>query len=56
MVSWLAVATLDELKAQIVVALDVTDFLDILGYDLVDIIDLFDDEIQENFTALQRAC
>lgn len=46
---------IDELKARIVSALDVTEFLDILGYDLVDIIDLFEDDIEENAHAFEKA-
>ena len=37
----------DELKDLIVAKLDVTEFLDILGYDLADIIDKFEEEIHE---------
>jgi hypothetical protein len=50
--------TLDELKARIVSAMDVTDFLDMLGLDLVDIIDLFDDELrdEEVQARFDRAC
>lgn len=46
---------LEELKQLIASTLDVTDFLDILGLDLVDILDKFDDEINENFLELQQA-
>lgn len=48
--------TLNELKARIVSAMDVTTFLDFLGLDLVDIIDLFDDEIENEKERLDRAC
>lgn len=48
--------TLDELKARVVASMDITMFLDMLGFDLVDVIDLFDDELQENFEAFDRAC
>jgi hypothetical protein len=48
--------TLDELKARIVSAMDITDFLDMLGLDFVDVIDKFDDEIQENSEKFDRAC
>lgn len=48
--------TLEELKARIVSAMDVTTFLDFLGLDLVDIIDLFDEELEENYSRLDRAC
>jgi hypothetical protein len=48
--------TLDELKARIVSAMDITDLMDFLGLDFVDVIEKFDDEIQENFEDLDRAC
>lgn len=48
--------TLDELKARIVAAMDVTDFLDMLGMDLVDILDKFDDELKENYEKFDRTC
>lgn len=47
--------TLDELKARIVASMDITMFLDMLDYDLVDIIDLFNDELEEKFEAFDRA-
>lgn len=50
--------TLDELKARIVSAMDITDFLDMLGLDFVDVIDLFDDylEDEEVQARFDRAC
>lgn len=48
--------TLEELKARIVSAMDITDFLDMLGLDLVDVIDKFDDEIKEHEEVFDRAC
>lgn len=50
--------TLYELKARIVSAMDITDFLDMLGLEFVDVIDLFDEylddeEVQGRF---DRAC
>ena len=47
---------LDDLKDDIAVKLDVIEFLDILGLELVDILDKFDDEILENKEELKRAC
>jgi len=38
----------EELKELITAKLDVTEFLDILGYDLYDIIDKFEEEIHEH--------
>lgn len=46
----------DELKDLIVAKLDVTEFLDILGYDLADIIDKFEEEIEEYEQELFSAC
>ncbi len=46
---------LEELKQLIASNLDVTDFMDILGLDLADILDKFDDEINENFLEFQQA-
>lgn len=46
----------DELKDLIVAKLDITQFLDILGYDLADIIDKFGDEIEEHRQELVSAC
>ncbi len=51
----MAAETLDELKALIASNLDVTDFLDILGYELVDILDKFDEEIEEHIVTIQQA-
>lgn len=46
----------DELKLLIIHKLDVTEFLDILGYELCDLVDILEDEIEENRDALERAC
>jgi len=46
----------DELKDLIVAKLDVTEFLDIMGYDLADIIDKFQDEIEEYHEEYVSAC
>ena len=46
----------DELKQLIIHNLDVTEFLDIFGYELSDIVDKFEDEIEEYQQELYRAC
>ena len=46
----------DELKLLIAAKLDVIDFLDIIGYDLADLLEVLGDEIEENFSALHIAC
>lgn len=46
----------DELKLLIIHKLDVEEFLDILGYELCDLVDILDDEIEENKKELERAC
>ena len=46
----------EELKELITAKLDVTEFLDILGYDLYDIIDKFEEEIEEHQQELISAC
>lgn len=45
----------DDLKYLIAKTLDVTDFLDILGLELPDILDKFEEEISENEHALKKA-
>lgn len=47
--------TLEELKDLIIHNLDIAEFLDILGLTLSDIIDKFDDEIEESFDDLVKA-
>ena len=46
----------EELKFLIAAKLDVTDFLDIIGYGLADLLDVLEDEIEENKTQLVAAC
>ncbi len=46
---------MDELKQLIIHNLDIEEFLDILGMDLCDLVEHFEDEIQENFTELMKA-
>ena len=44
-----------ELKDLIVHNLDITEFFDILGIELAEYIDKFDEEIEENFIRLVKA-
>ena len=46
----------DELKDLIIAKLDVSEFLDILGYELSDIIDKFGDELEDHKQELISAC
>jgi hypothetical protein len=46
---------IEELKELIVHNLDLTEFFDIIGLDLSDCIDKFDDEITDCFVELKRA-
>jgi len=46
----------DELKELIIHNLDVVEFLDIIGYDLADLVPFLDEEIEEFHTQLKRAC
>lgn len=45
-----------ELHDLIAAKLDVTEFLDVLGLELVDILDKFEEEITENRLELLKAC
>jgi hypothetical protein len=47
---------MDELKALIIAKLDVMEFLDLLGLDLSDLVGLLEEEIEEQYTRLDRAC
>ena len=47
---------MNELKQLIIHNLDVTDFLDIIGYGLEDLVDLLEDEIEEYQQELLSAC
>jgi hypothetical protein len=47
---------MDNLKELIVAKLDVLEFLDIIGYELADLVEVLEDEIEENKTELERAC
>lgn len=46
----------EELKDLIAAKLDVTEFLDILGLELVDILDRFEEDIEDAKQELHRAC
>lgn len=46
----------NSLKDLIIHNLDVLDFLDIIGYDLSDLVDVLEDEIEKNQQELLRAC
>lgn len=48
--------SVDDLKVLIASKLDVMDFLDIIGYDLCDLVEILEDEIEENFSQLVSAC
>lgn len=45
-----------ELKYEIVKKLDIMEFLDIIGYDLSDLVDVLEDAIEQNEEELIRAC
>ena len=47
---------IDELKTLIIHKLDVEEFLDIIGYDLSDLVDVLQDELETNYTELLSAC
>jgi NTP pyrophosphatase (non-canonical NTP hydrolase) len=53
---WSMLDDIEELKTLIVHKLDVVEFLDILGLELVDILDKFEDEIEKDHAQLVRAC
>ena len=46
----------EELKLLIAANLDVIDFLDIIGYDLADLLEVLEDELEEYQTQLLAAC
>jgi len=46
---------MDELKQLIIHNLDIDQLLDILGMDIKDLVDRFEEEIEENFTELMKA-
>ena len=47
---------LEELKLLIVHNLDVLDFLDIVGVSYAELVDILEDQIEENYEELARAC
>lgn len=49
---------IEELKARIIAALDVVDFMDLIGYELADLVNIPDIEerIEEEYARLDRAC
>ena len=47
---------LEELKQLIIHKLDIDEFLDILGYDLSDLVERLSDELEENYEDLIHAC
>jgi hypothetical protein len=49
-------ADIEELKQRIIHGLDVMEFLDIIGYNLADLVNLLEEEIEEYHTQLSRAC
>jgi hypothetical protein len=48
--------SIDDLKVLIGSKLDVMEFLDIVGYDLCDLVEIMEDEIEEHWTQLLDAC
>lgn len=47
---------IDDLKVLIASKLDVTDFLDIIGYDLMDLVEHMEEQIEEHWQELVDAC
>lgn len=47
---------LEELKLMIASRLDVDEFLDILGFNMYDLVEALEDEVKENYQELLRAC
>lgn len=47
--------SVDELKHLIIHNLDITDFLDLVGLDISDLVERFEEEILYNFDALVAA-
>jgi imidazole glycerol phosphate synthase subunit HisF len=46
----------EDLKARIIACLDVTDILDILGWETVDLIEVLEEYIEEQAEEFERAC
>lgn len=47
---------IESLKERIVACLDETEFLDIIGFTLADLVDILKDEIENNYERLLDAC
>ncbi len=47
---------LDELKQLLIHKLDILEFLDIIGYELSDLVDILEDELEKNLPELMDAC
>lgn len=47
--------TIDEIKAKLLLGLDLVQFLDVLGVSFAEVLDKFEDEIEENYEALVDA-
>jgi len=47
---------IDTLKTLIIHKLDVEEFLDLIGYDLSDLVDVLEDELTTNYQELLSAC
>ena len=47
---------IEELKARIVAVMDVAQVLDILGYDLTDLVEVLEEEIENQAEEFERAC
>lgn len=48
-------ADIEELKHRIVAGLDVIEFLDILGLDISDLVELLEEQIEESYPELHAA-
>jgi hypothetical protein len=46
---------LEELKARIIATLDVTDFLDIIGWELPDLLEVLEEQLEEHYDSLSNA-
>jgi len=47
---------LQELKTLIAAKLDVTEFLDIIGYEMDDLVEVLEEQIEEHQAQLMAAC
>jgi hypothetical protein len=46
---------IEELKQLIIHNLDVDTFLDLIGLDIADLVDLCEEQVRENYTSLMQA-